>query len=47
MKAALDLHEIINDIYLRAAEFMHQSGLLMDADFWKAAGPQTSTFGAY
>jgi hypothetical protein len=31
-RAAFDMHEIIDDIFMRATEFMHESGLRMDQD---------------
>jgi hypothetical protein len=31
-KAAFDMHEIVESIFMRATEFMHYSGLRMDED---------------
>ncbi len=31
-RAAVDMHEIIDDIFMCAANFMHKSGLRMDED---------------
>jgi hypothetical protein len=33
LRAALNVHEIINGIYMRTTAFMHQSGLRMDTDY--------------
>ena len=38
-RAAYDMEEIIDNVFVRATEFMHQSSLRMDGSCWHAAGP--------
>ena len=40
----MDLDEIIENVFMRATEFMHHSGLRMDADH--VGNRRTSIFGA-
>ena len=43
-RAAYDMEEIIDNVFMRATEFMHQSGLRMDED--RVGKPQDLYFGA-
>ena len=44
-RASMDMDEIIENVFMRATEFMHQSGMRMDADMW--VSHRTSIFGAW